>query len=68
MASKLNPREIYIRTLVGGMEMLRTGVTCAVDFLYDSSGFTAETLGPVVQAPAGGAPAAPLTTPERPVD
>lgn len=50
MALKLSPREIYIRTLVGGMEMLRTGVTCAVDFLYDSSGFTAESLGPVVQA------------------
>jgi cytosine/adenosine deaminase-related metal-dependent hydrolase len=50
MAVKLNPREIYVRTLVGAFELLRTGVTCTVDFLYDSGGFTPESMGPVVQA------------------
>ena len=38
--------EIYIRTLLGGMEMLHSGATCVVDFLYD----TEEALEPVVRA------------------
>jgi len=38
--------EIYVRTLLGGMEMLRSGATCVVDFLYD----TEEALEPVVRA------------------
>jgi cytosine/adenosine deaminase-related metal-dependent hydrolase len=38
--------EIYVRTLLGGMEMLRSGATCVVDFLYD----TEAALEPVVRA------------------
>ena len=38
--------EIYIRTLLGGIEMLRSGATCVVDFLYD----TEEAIEPVVRA------------------
>jgi 5-methylthioadenosine/S-adenosylhomocysteine deaminase len=38
--------EIYVRTLLGGIEMLRSGATCVVDFLYD----TEEALEPVVRA------------------
>jgi cytosine/adenosine deaminase-related metal-dependent hydrolase len=38
--------EIYIRTLLGGIELLRSGATCVVDFLYD----TEEALEPVVRA------------------
>lgn len=38
--------EIYVRTLLGGIELLRSGATCVVDFLYDS----VEALGPVVRA------------------
>jgi 5-methylthioadenosine/S-adenosylhomocysteine deaminase len=28
--------EVYVRTLLGGIEMLRSGATCVVDFLYDT--------------------------------
>jgi cytosine/adenosine deaminase-related metal-dependent hydrolase len=38
--------EIYVRTLLGGIELLRSGATCVVDFLYD----TEEALEPVVRA------------------
>jgi len=38
--------EIYVRTLLGGIEMLRSGATTVVDFLYD----TEEALEPVVRA------------------
>jgi 5-methylthioadenosine/S-adenosylhomocysteine deaminase len=44
------PREIYVRTLLGGLEMVRTGATSVVDFLYEPTGFTGESLGAVVQA------------------
>jgi 5-methylthioadenosine/S-adenosylhomocysteine deaminase len=44
------PREIYVRTLLGGIEMLRSGATCAVDFLYELQGLTEESLAAVVQA------------------
>jgi 5-methylthioadenosine/S-adenosylhomocysteine deaminase len=49
-APRQTPREIYIRTLLGGIEMLRTGATCVVDFLYELQGFSDEALGAVVQA------------------
>ena len=42
--------EIYVRTLLGGIEMLRSGATCVVDFLYELQGFTDESLGAVVRA------------------
>ena len=38
--------EIYLRTLLGGIELLRSGATTVVDFLYD----TEEALEPVVRA------------------
>ncbi len=49
-APAYTPREIYVRTLLGGMEMVRTGATAVVDFLYELAGFTDETLGAVVHA------------------
>jgi 5-methylthioadenosine/S-adenosylhomocysteine deaminase len=45
-----SPREVYVRTLIGGIEMLRSGATCAVDFLYELQGFTEESLEAVVSA------------------
>jgi cytosine/adenosine deaminase-related metal-dependent hydrolase len=38
--------EIYVRTLLGGIELLRSGATTVVDFLYD----TEAALEPVVRA------------------
>ena len=45
-----SPREIYVRTLLGGIEMVRSGATCVVDFLYELQGFTDESLEAVVHA------------------
>jgi 5-methylthioadenosine/S-adenosylhomocysteine deaminase len=45
-----SPDEIYVRTLLGGIEMLRSGATCVVDFLYELQGFGDESLGAVVRA------------------
>jgi guanine deaminase len=44
------PDEIYLRTLVGAIEQLRSGATCVVDFLYELDGFTTESLEAVVRA------------------
>jgi len=44
-----SPDEIYLRTLVGGIEQLRSGATCVVDFLYELDGFTTESLEAVVR-------------------
>ena len=44
------PREIYVRTLLGALEMVRSGATCVVDFLYELAGFTEESVEAVVQA------------------
>ena len=41
-----SPDEIYVRTLLGGIELLRSGATTVVDFLYDGE----EALEPVVRA------------------
>jgi len=41
-------REIYVRTLLGALEMVRSGTTSVVDFLYEVSGFTDESLAAVV--------------------
>ena len=43
-------REIYVRTLLSGMESIRSGATCIADFLYELGGLTVGSLGPVVQA------------------
>ncbi|HEY4347236.1 MAG TPA: amidohydrolase family protein [Gaiellaceae bacterium] len=45
-----SPREIYVRTLLGGIEMIRSGATCVVDFLYELQGFTDDSLEAVVAA------------------
>ncbi len=45
-----SPREVYVRTLLGGIEMLRSGATCAVDFLYELQGFSEDSLAAVVAA------------------
>ena len=45
-----SPDEIYVRTLLGGIEMLRSGATCVVDFLYELQGFSDESLDAVVRA------------------
>jgi 5-methylthioadenosine/S-adenosylhomocysteine deaminase len=45
-----SPEEIYVRTLLGGIEMLRSGATCVVDFLYELQGFSDESLEAVVRA------------------
>lgn len=43
-------RETYLRTLIGGLDMVHSGATCVVDFLYEMAGFTDESLAAVVQA------------------
>jgi 5-methylthioadenosine/S-adenosylhomocysteine deaminase len=44
-----SPDEIYLRTVLGAIEQLRSGATCVVDFLYELDGFTDETLDAVVR-------------------
>jgi cytosine/adenosine deaminase-related metal-dependent hydrolase len=43
-------RDLYIRTLVGCLELLRTGTTTVVDFLYELPSPTMSTLEPVMAA------------------
>lgn len=43
-------REMYVRTLLGALEMVHSGATSVVDFLYELAGFTDESLQAVVQA------------------
>src|SRR6266581_176803 len=43
-------REIYVRTLLGGLEMLRSGATCVVDYVYELAGWTEESIGAVARA------------------
>ena len=45
-APSQTPDEIYVRTLLGGIELLRSGATTVVDFLYDGE----DALEPVVRA------------------
>jgi 5-methylthioadenosine/S-adenosylhomocysteine deaminase len=42
--------EIYLRTVLGAIEQLRSGATCVVDFLYELDGFSDESLDAVVRA------------------
>lgn len=44
------PREIYVRTMLGCIEMLRSGCTTVVDFLYEMPEMTTETVAAVMQA------------------
>jgi 5-methylthioadenosine/S-adenosylhomocysteine deaminase len=43
-------REVYVRTLLGAIEMLRSGATTVVDFVYELAGFSDESLEAVVRA------------------
>lgn len=43
-------RETYLRTLIGGLDMVHSGATCVIDFLYEMAGFTDESLEAVVTA------------------
>jgi cytosine/adenosine deaminase-related metal-dependent hydrolase len=43
-------REIYVRTLLGGIEMIRSGATCVVDYVYELAGWTQESIGAVARA------------------
>jgi 5-methylthioadenosine/S-adenosylhomocysteine deaminase len=43
-------RETYLRTLIGALDMVHSGATCVVDFLYELAGFTDESLAAVVSA------------------
>ena len=45
-----SPDEIYLRTVFGAIEQLKSGATCVVDFLYELDGFTDESLDAVVRA------------------
>jgi 5-methylthioadenosine/S-adenosylhomocysteine deaminase len=45
-----SPDEIYLRTVLGAIEQLRSGATCVVDFIYELDGFTTESLDAVVRA------------------
>src|SRR5947209_3658762 len=42
-APKQTPREIYVRTMLGCLEMLKSGCTTVVDFLYEMPEMTVET-------------------------
>ena len=41
---------IYARTMLGAAQMLRNGITCVVDFLFEAPEISVESLEPVVQA------------------
>jgi cytosine/adenosine deaminase-related metal-dependent hydrolase len=47
---RLTEREIYVRTLLGGIEMIRSGATCVVDYVYELAGWTEESIGAVERA------------------
>jgi 5-methylthioadenosine/S-adenosylhomocysteine deaminase len=49
-APRQSPREIYVRTMLGCIEMLKTGCTAVVDFLYEMPEATADTVAAVMQA------------------
>jgi 5-methylthioadenosine/S-adenosylhomocysteine deaminase len=49
-APRQSPREIYVRTMLGCIEMLKTGCTAVVDFLYEMPETTPETVASVMQA------------------
>jgi cytosine/adenosine deaminase-related metal-dependent hydrolase len=49
-APQQTQREIYVRTLLGCIEMLSTGCTTVVDFLYEMPETSVETVAAVMQA------------------
>lgn len=42
--------EIHVRTALGALLMLRSGTTCAADFVFEAPEITLEPLEPIVQA------------------
>lgn len=44
------PHEVYVRTALSAMELVRTGATSVVDFLFEPGGATTEALDAVVSA------------------
>ena len=42
--------EIYVRTALGALLMLRSGTTCVADFVFEAPEITLETLEPIVRA------------------
>jgi 5-methylthioadenosine/S-adenosylhomocysteine deaminase len=44
------PREIYVRTMLGCIEMLKSGCTTVVDFLYEFPDMTDESVAAAMQA------------------
>ncbi len=49
-APRQSAREIYVRTMLGCIEMLRSGCTTVVDFLYEMPETTPESVTAVLQA------------------
>src|SRR5690348_1135955 len=49
-APRQTPREIYVRTMLGCIEMLKTGCTAVVDFLYEMPETTPDTVAAAMQA------------------
>lgn len=44
------PETIYVRTLLGAIQMLRTGTTAVVDFVFEAPEITVDTLEPIIRA------------------
>jgi cytosine/adenosine deaminase-related metal-dependent hydrolase len=49
-APRQTPREIYVRTMLGCIEMLKSGCTTVVDFLYEFPEMTDESVTAAMQA------------------
>lgn len=49
-APRQSPREIYVRTMLGCIELLKSGCTTVVDFLYEFPEMTDESVAAVMQA------------------
>lgn len=49
-APRQSPREIYVRTMLGCIEMLASGCTTVVDFLYEMPEMTLESVAATLQA------------------
>jgi 5-methylthioadenosine/S-adenosylhomocysteine deaminase len=50
LVGEFSPREIYLSTMLGAMEMLKTGSTAAVDHFWMGGGLTTEGLDAVMQS------------------
>src|SRR5438309_9648386 len=49
-APQQTPREIYLRTMLGCIEMLKSGCSTVVDFIYEFPEMTGETVAAAMQA------------------